>query len=246
MAQPSWKHHTVWLMLTWWPKHTAAPSTAMGRVQLLLQIPSFASSPLCFSCSCSYIIFGREACYSLPNLLFFRDCSNATEMRGSTPVRKVSCERALPPLLSADAPCRASAVALRRCPCSTAHPHICPLSAQPVPSGDIYHSPWDTLLSAVQKAGPRGRGRPGRAQAPLCSRRMSHFLAPARPCFIYCRSTDTRPGSLSLLGIPGLGHPINQAGPSGSPARWWPLAVSSSMKLPCVKTCFMRDWFICN
>lgn len=45
-------------------------------------------------------------------------------------------------------------------------------------------------------------GRGGRAQIPLCFRRMSHFLTSALRCFIYCLSADMKPSSLVPLRRP--------------------------------------------
>lgn len=61
-----------------------------------------------------------------------------------------------------------------------------------------------------RKKGAKGGGDSrGRAQIPLCSRRMSHFLAPALRCFIYCRSADMKPSSLVPHNLPGLGLPAD-------------------------------------
>lgn len=99
-------------------------------------------------------------------------------------------------------------------PRSTAHPHICPLSTQPVPSGDIYSSLGDTLLSAAEENGAEGEGA---EHKPRCVPggwvTSSHQLCDA---LFIATPLIWRPAPLSLLGIPGLGHPINQAGPLGS------------------------------
>lgn len=83
------------------------------------------------------------------------------------PFRKLSFGRALLPLpqprcsLQSER-CVFKAPARR----STAHSHICPLSAWPVPSGDIYSSLGDTLLSAAEENGAAGEGAAGESTNP--------------------------------------------------------------------------------
>lgn len=163
-----------WAGVTWWPNCAvalaqpwAAPSPSHP--------PPFAPAPLCFNCPPSYITFGRKVCYCLPKWLFFRSglfgCHEDEVEHPIPPVRKLSFGRAVLSFGRAVLPlpqprCERCGFKAPR-PRSTAHPRVCPLCAEPVPSGDIYPAPWDTLLCREKRG--RGGGRGGRGEhKPRC------------------------------------------------------------------------------
>lgn len=165
---------------------------------------------------------------------------------GSCPLEGLCCplEGLCCPCLSPDA----SAVALRPLVPDPPHTHVFVLSVQSQCQAVTSTLLPGTRCSAERNGAEGEGGAAGESTNPAVFQEDESLPRPSS-AMLYLLPLHWYEGRLPCPCAASLGPatPLIRRGHwAASPARWWPLAVSSSMKLPSVKTCFMRDWLICN